>query len=150
MWIYKILCKIFSQAFQTERYLSAFSSAALSLSSCLAKTSFSLWLSSLKNSNTSLSLDLFLPCSLPGLLGEQLDDEEEARVVTVPPDVEVRLDATTRGGLIECCPWSAASITLYYCQLAAVTPPASTPLPFGGSLSSWKIISTWKWHENQI
>ncbi|CAJ1050822.1 putative nuclease HARBI1 [Xyrichtys novacula] len=32
--------------------------------------------------------------------------------VTTPPVVEVRLAAATRGGRMECCPWSAASIIL--------------------------------------
>lgn len=69
--------------------------------------------------------------------------QPEADVLTVPPVVAVRFAATTRGGLIKCCPWSAASMAVYHCQVAAVTLPASTPFPVGGSLCSSKQVITY-------
>ena len=93
--------------------------AAAALSSSLWRawlslsSSFSACIFKKSRSSPDLFLAAVLALSLAGA------EEEEA---TTPPAVDVRFAATTRGGLIECCPRSAVSMVAYHCQVAALTP----------------------------
>ncbi|CAL8273071.1 unnamed protein product [Gadus morhua 'NCC'] len=80
--------------------------------------------------SSRLSLGLILLVRVPPTSSAE---EVEADELATPPVVADMFAATTRGGLMECCPWSA-SMAPYHCQVAAVAVPASTPLPVGGSL----------------
>ncbi|XP_058468810.1 uncharacterized protein LOC131443306 [Solea solea] len=57
--------------------------------------------------------------------GGNSEDEAPGGVVSTPPVVAVVFAATTRGGVIECCPWSAASMALSHGHTTSLHPSTS-------------------------